>query len=112
MQGIDKREVAIRVDGFKRPVSLALVRTVTEMSANGVRADQIAKTVGINTCKARAIISKAGPVLSHDDYITQGAAAPPGSRCPYGISEIGLRCAWLAGHYDRHGFLAWEMARQ
>jgi hypothetical protein len=43
--------------------------------------------------------------------IKEGWNAEAGTRCPYGVSELGERCAWLAGHYDKHGKEAWEMAR-
>ena len=43
--------------------------------------------------------------------IKEGEQAQAGSACPYGMSEIGLRCAWLAGHHDAHGREAWEKAR-
>lgn len=43
----------------------------------------------------------------------EGRVANPGVKCPYGFgSEMGARCAWLAGHYDKHGLRAWEMARK
>lgn len=41
----------------------------------------------------------------------QGAMAKPGTVCPYNKTEIGKRCAWLAGHYDRHGYINWAYAR-
>lgn len=49
----------------------------------------------------------------HDFYDAafQGHSAAPGSRCPYGVSDLGERCAWLAAHYDAHGARAWERAR-
>lgn len=43
--------------------------------------------------------------------IEQGWNAEPGTKCPYGISEMAKRCAWLAGHYDHYGLLAWELSR-
>lgn len=33
----------------------------------------------------------------------EGRRAEAGEACPYGIDEIGKRCAWLAGHRDRYG---------
>jgi len=39
-----------------------------------------------------------------------GWAAPAGSPCPYAVNAVGLRCAWLAGHYDSHGQAAWAKA--
>ncbi|WP_158601308.1 hypothetical protein [Stutzerimonas nitrititolerans] len=33
----------------------------------------------------------------------QGWNAPADAVCPYGISRIGHRCAWLAAHRDRYG---------
>lgn len=45
-------------------------------------------------------------------YTEQGREAKPGSSCPYGITDIGLRCAWLAGHYDAHGYIAWAHAAE
>lgn len=32
----------------------------------------------------------------------QGALATYADRCPYSISEIGKRCAWMGGFYDSH----------
>jgi len=40
-----------------------------------------------------------------------GFNAPAGAKCPWGMADIGLRCAWLAGHYDAHGKAAWDKAR-
>ena len=37
------------------------------------------------------------------DYVAEyemGAYAPDGARCPYPVSQIGRRCAWLAGYWD------------
>lgn len=37
------------------------------------------------------------------DYIHEyrlGAMARDDDRCPYPISQIGRRCAWLAGYHD------------
>lgn len=31
-----------------------------------------------------------------------GAAALSEAECPYHVSQIGKRCAWLAGFRDRH----------
>ena len=42
--------------------------------------------------------------------IREGAIAEAGEKCPYKNSEIGKRCAWLAGHYDKHGLEAWYIA--
>lgn len=42
----------------------------------------------------------------------EGRDAPVGTRCPYGATELGKRCAWLAGHYDTHGEAAWGLARR
>lgn len=42
----------------------------------------------------------------------EGEQAEPGAKCPYGLAEIGAMCAWLAGHYDKHGLEAWEKARR
>ena len=44
--------------------------------------------------------------------VVEGEKAAPGTRCPYLNSELGARCAWLAGHYDAHGYTAWDLARQ
>lgn len=44
--------------------------------------------------------------------ITAGAEAPPGTRCPYLMSDLLRRHAWLAGHYDAHGYAAWDLARR
>lgn len=41
-----------------------------------------------------------------------GEKAEPGTKCPWGVTEIGARCAWLAGHYDKYGLEAWEKARR
>lgn len=30
----------------------------------------------------------------------EGAAAATGTRCPYPASDLGRRCAWLAGYWD------------
>lgn len=46
-------------------------------------------------------------------YIAQeqeGRKANHGTICPYGVSDNGKRCAWLAGHYDTHGVIAWQLA--
>lgn len=43
--------------------------------------------------------------------VKEGWNADAGTRCPYSMSDLGKRCAWLAGHYDRYGLAAWEMAR-
>lgn len=48
----------------------------------------------------------------YDRQVAEGKAAKPGIRCPYLNSELGARCAWLAGHYDAHGYAAWDLARQ
>lgn len=42
----------------------------------------------------------------------EGENAKPGTICPYGMIDIGPRCAWLAAHYDRYGRRAWDKARQ
>ena len=42
----------------------------------------------------------------------KGVNSTPGSPCPYGLENIGQRCAWLAGHFDKHGAIAWEQAKQ
>lgn len=41
----------------------------------------------------------------------EGSKAYWGTRCPYGVSLLGPRSAWLAGHYDAHGKDAWLVAR-
>jgi ribosome modulation factor len=33
----------------------------------------------------------------------EGAHAGKDARCPYGITDIGRRCAWLAGWHDEYG---------
>ena len=33
----------------------------------------------------------------------EGWNARLGSECPYGMVQLGRRCAWLAAHRDRHG---------
>ena len=43
--------------------------------------------------------------------VKEGWNADAGTRCPYSMSDLDKRCAWLAGHYDRYGMAAWEMAR-
>lgn len=50
----------------------------------------------------------------HDyiDYYHEGRREIPGTKCPYGMRDMGKRCAWLAGILERHGYDAWEMARQ
>lgn len=41
----------------------------------------------------------------------EGWEAPPGKVCPYSMSRLGKRCAYLAGQFDRYGEIAWEMAK-
>lgn len=41
----------------------------------------------------------------------EGWNAAPGTTCPFKDSELGARCAWLAGHYERYGLAAWARAR-
>lgn len=48
----------------------------------------------------------------YDRQVAEGKAAKPGTQCPFLNSELGARCAWLAGHYDAHGYAAWDLARQ
>lgn len=31
-----------------------------------------------------------------------GRRAKSASECPYGASDVGRRCAWLAGYWDAH----------
>jgi ribosome modulation factor len=45
------------------------------------------------------------------EAINDGSSAAAGDLCPYGTTDFGLRNAWLAGHYDTHGYEAWEKAR-
>lgn len=42
--------------------------------------------------------------------MASGRLAKPGTKCPHGHSHIGPRCAWLAAHYDAHGYAAWLSA--
>lgn len=50
--------------------------------------------------------------MKYFDQYAMGQSARPGSRCPYESgSDIGKRCAWLAGHFDQHGRAAWERAK-
>jgi hypothetical protein len=45
--------------------------------------------------------------------IAEGAAALPGTKCPYTkMGEPWRWSSWLAGHYDAHGVQAWEAARR
>ena len=41
--------------------------------------------------------------MRYERQLSEGRHARPGERCPYGIAELGKRCAWLAGYHDRHG---------
>lgn len=37
------------------------------------------------------------------DYVAEyrlGVLAADGDRCPYPVTQIGRRCAWLAGYHD------------
>lgn len=36
----------------------------------------------------------------------EGWNARADSECPYGVTQLGRRCAWLAAHRDRYGALA------
>jgi hypothetical protein len=36
----------------------------------------------------------------------EGWYSNPSTECPYGMTQLGLRCAWLAAHRDRYGSLA------
>jgi len=40
-----------------------------------------------------------------------GTNAEPGTKCPHNMDDMLRRHAWLAGHYDKHGKDAWELAR-
>lgn len=33
----------------------------------------------------------------------EGFASKKADACPYAYSDLGKRCAWLAGHFDRWG---------
>ena len=46
-----------------------------------------------------------------DSSVKEGGTASPGAPCPYHKSEMLDRNAWLAGHYDAHGYAAWLLAR-
>jgi hypothetical protein len=98
-----------RVEGYKKPVPQALIERVWDLVASGMQPGTIGKVCGISTEKADQIASMKD--CCRASVIASGAAARPGTKCPYSIGEIGLRSAWLAGHYDRHGFQAWEKAQ-
>ena len=50
-------------------------------------------------------------LINTEQYVKEGEAAKSGDKCPYSTESLMERCAWLAGHYDQHGKIAWEMAR-
>lgn len=98
-----------KVEGYKKPVPQALIERVWDLVASGMAPRAIGMECGISRDKAGEIIAMTD--FSRANMVRQGAAANPGTKCPFSESEIGLRCAWLAGHYDKHGFQAWEKAR-
>jgi len=46
----------------------------------------------------------------HKEYLA-GYNAFPGTKCPYSEIEIGKRCSWLGGHFDKNGVQAWSKAK-
>lgn len=69
----------------------------------------IAAELRIEPAKVREIIDARN--AARQSAYRDGWTAAPGDRCPFPYGELGLRCAWLGGHYDRHGTRAWELAR-
>lgn len=38
-----------------------------------------------------------------DEAWHEGWRAAIKTDCPYGVTQLGMRCAWLAAHRDRYG---------
>lgn len=100
---------AKKIEGYKKPVPQAVIERVWDLVASGMLPGAIGKVCGISTDKAEEITRMKD--FCRASVVASGAAAKPGSKCPFSVGEIGLRTAWLAGHYDRHGFQAWDRAR-
>lgn len=100
---------AVRIEGYKRRVPQALIERVWDLAASGMKSTEIGHECGISPKKAKDITSMV--IFGRANVVASGADAEPGTKCPFSESEIGLRCAWLAGHYDKHGKDAWSKAR-
>lgn len=101
----------VYLEGFKYPVKASLVYRIIRKRDEGMSVQEVAKQCFVSKDKVCAVIG-----LTENkrfEIVEQGAKAVPGSPCPYSGDEIeiGRRCAWLAGHYDAHGFEAWAAAR-
>jgi len=110
----------IKIEGFKKQIKMDVIRDVKLMLDASIPTEKIAKALSISTQKVRAIDSssfnldnlKAQNGGAYTAQVKEGYESMPGTACPYGKSELGARCAWLAGHYDAHGYTAWDLARQ
>lgn len=100
----------VKVEGYKKDVPHSLIERVFDLAASGMGPRAIGIECGISKDKALAVLGM--NAIGRAKVIAAGGAAEPGQECPYKMSEIGLRCAWLAGHYDKHGREAWEVARK
>lgn len=83
---------------------------VQELADQGYAFERIARRLHISESRVISIVD-GYDTSPNRQIILDGATARPGTPCPYSEHEMGSRCAWLAGHYDAHGFEAWTSAR-
>lgn len=108
-----KSAPTVRVTDLKRRVSKRKFDQIEELLDSRFTVDQIAKRCGKNRDTVISVIR----AIQREPLrvaLRKGEGADAGTKCPYDQSKnkIGLRCAWLAGHYDKHGLEAWEKARR